>query len=83
MAIDIFVPILNIKFLLSPLFLADSLNCFEQAGPHEDITRIDCQMHNACQKISDSKSKTAFHLVSKWSPFSAAFKVRWGVIISL
>ena len=58
MAIDIFVPILNIKFLLSPLFLADSLNCFEQAGPHEDITRIDCQMHNACQKISDSKSKS-------------------------
>ena len=85
MTIDIFVAILNIKFLLSPLFSADSLNCFEQAGPHEDITRIDCQMHNACQKISDSKSKAAFHLVSNWSEsqFSAAFKVRWGVVISL
>jgi len=44
--------------IIHSIHKADSLNCFEQAGPHEDITRIDCQMHNACQKISDSKTKS-------------------------
>lgn len=35
---------------------AESLNCFVQDGPHEPATKMDCQMHNACRKVTDSKT---------------------------
>ena len=45
------------------LFAAESLNCYVQDGPHEPATKMDCQMHNACRKVTDSKSKPSCILV--------------------
>jgi len=36
---------------------AESLNCFVQDGPQEPTKKIDCQMHNACQKITNPKTQ--------------------------